>query len=112
MIANQIIEIFTNVVKEQDYLFDDVSISEIKVLQEQLKKVGDQSSEQIAKVIRQWYINYPTVRDAVFKAETATRAKINPKTTKPESQEETKENQIRILEKELEKLKNKLHPQK
>lgn len=108
MEANQLIEVFTNVVKEQDYLFANVSRSEIELLQHQLKEARDHSpepSEQIFEILCQWCKKYPDILDAVFESES--RGKIKPKTTKPESQEEIQENQTRILEEELEKLKNK-----
>lgn len=109
MEANQLIEVFTNVVKEQDYLFANVSRNEIEVLQKQFKETRHKSAEQIFEVIRNWCINYPDILDAVFESES--RAQIKPKTTKPESQEDTLDNQTRILEKELEKLKEKPRPQ-
>lgn len=99
---------FINVIKEQDYVFANVSKQDIEQLQKQLREVRQEPSETIFKVIRKWYFKYPDVRDAVVKAEfDVARAKIKPTTTKPESQEGTKENQTRILEEELEKLKRK-----
>jgi predicted patatin/cPLA2 family phospholipase len=104
--AENLITAFTTVVREQDYIFSQEAIADIPTLQKILQESHNQTLEEIADKILQWYRKYKDIRDAVFQEESSFRG-IKAQPSKPESQEEIKENQIRILEKELEKLKNK-----
>ncbi|HEY9710208.1 MAG TPA: hypothetical protein V6D48_18515, partial [Oculatellaceae cyanobacterium] len=101
MEADNIIEAFTQVVKEQDYVFSPDAITDIPKLQQNLSAIENLTSEAIAEVLRQWYINHESVRDAILVEE---REIKKVEKTKPQSQEKTLENRYWILEEELQKL--------
>jgi hypothetical protein len=106
MEANQIIQAFTEVVKNQDYVFSDVSLDAITELQKTIAGIETEPPEVVAEAIRQWYLDYDyeDVRDAVLLEE---REIVCFPRTKPENEENTLENRYRLLQEELEKLKEK-----
>ena len=55
----------------------------------------------------QWYLDYEDVRDAVFLEE---REIVRVPRTQPEKEEDTLQNRYRVLQEELEKLKEKKTP--
>ena len=107
MEANQIIQAFTQVVRNQDFVFSDDAIATIPKLQETIANIETQPPEVVAEAIRQWYLDYEDVRDAVLLEE---REIDKVRKTKPENQENTVENRYRVLQDELEKLKEKKTP--
>jgi predicted XRE-type DNA-binding protein len=101
MEPDNIIEAFTQVVREQDYVFSDDAIADLPTLQKNLAAIENLTSEAIAEVIRQWYKNHKSVIDAMLVEE---REISKVAKTKPQSQENTLENRYRILEEEVQKL--------
>ena len=96
--SNQIIQGFTEVVRNQDYVFSDVSLDAITELQKTIAGIETEPPEVVAEAIRQWYFEHEDVRDAVwFEVEEIVR-------TKRENEENTVQNP---LQEELEKLKEK-----
>jgi hypothetical protein len=96
--ANQIIQGFTEVVRNQDYVFSDVSLDAITELQKTIAGIETEPPEVVAEAIREWYLEHEDVRDAVwFEVEEIVR-------TKRENEENTVQNP---LQEELEKLKEK-----
>jgi len=104
--ANQIIQAFTEVVRNQDYVFSDVSIDAITELQKTIAGVETEPTEVVAEAIRQWYLEHEDVRDAVLLEEREKEIEEISRVpkTKPEN---TVENRYRLLQEELEKLKEK-----
>ncbi|MEI6370356.1 MAG: hypothetical protein WCO49_11700 [Nostocales cyanobacterium ELA608] len=109
MEANQIIQVFTEVVKNQDYVFSDVSLDAITELQKTIAGIETEPPEVVAEAIRQWYLDYEKVRNAVFLEEREREIGRVPR-TKPENEENTVENRYRLLQKDVEKLKEKKTP--
>ena len=109
MEANQIIQAFTEVVKNQDYVFSDVSLDAITELQKTIAGIETEPPEVVAEAIRQWYLDYEKVRNAVFLEEREREIGRVPR-TKPENEENTVENRYRLLQEEVEKLKEKKTP--
>ena len=107
MEANQIIQAFTEVVRNQDYVFSDVSLDAITELQKTIAGIETEPPEVVAEAIRQWYLEHEDVRDAVLLEE---REIVCFPRTKPENEENTLENRYRPLQEELEKLKEKKTP--
>ncbi|MBO1062928.1 MAG: hypothetical protein HEQ14_18885 [Aphanizomenon flos-aquae CP01] len=107
MEANQIIQAFTEVVRTQDYVFSDVSLDAITELQKTIAGIETEPPEVVAEAIRQWYLDYEKVRNAVFLEE---REIVRVPRTKPENEENTVENRYRLLQKDVEKLKEKKTP--
>ena len=104
MEANQIIQAFTEVVRNQDYVFSDVALDAITELQKTIAGIETEPPEVVAEAIRQWYLDYEKVRNAVFLEE------MEIVRTKRENEENTVENRYRLLQEELEKLKEKKTP--
>ena len=109
MEANQIIQAFTEVVRNQDYVFSDAAIAAIPELQKTIAGIETEPPEVVAEAIRQWYLDYEKVRNAVFLEEREREIGRVPR-TKPENEENTLENRYRLLQEELEKLKEKKTP--
>ena len=109
MEANQIIQAFTEVVRNQDYVFSDAAIAAIPELQKTIAGIETEPPEVVAEAIRQWYLDYEKVRNAVFLEEREMEIGRVPR-TKPENEENTLENRYRLLQEELEKLKEKKTP--
>lgn len=109
MEANQIIQVFTEVVRNQDYVFSDVSLDAITELQKTIAGIETEPPEVVAEAIRQWYLDYEKVRNAVFLEEREREIGRVPR-TKPENEENTVENRYRLLQEEVEKLKEKKTP--
>ena len=109
MEANQIIQAFTEVVRKQDYVFSDVSLAAITELQKTIAGIETKPPEVVAEAIRQWYLEHEDVRDAVLLEEREREIGRVPR-TKPENEENTLENRYRLLQEELEKLKEKKTP--
>ena len=107
MEANQIIQAFTEVVRNQDYVFSNAAVAAIPELQKTIAGIETEPPEVVAEAIRQWYLDYEDVRDAVFSEE---REIVRVPRTKPEDQENTVENRYQVLQEELEKLKEKKTP--
>ncbi|MBE9054615.1 hypothetical protein [Sphaerospermopsis sp. LEGE 08334] len=105
MEANQIIQAFTEVVRNQDYFFCDAAVAAIPQLQKTIAEIETQPPEIVAEAIRQWYLDYEDVRDAVLLAEEREIEKVGK--TKPENQENTVENRYQVLQDELKTLKEK-----
>jgi hypothetical protein len=101
--ANQIIQAFTEVVKNQDYVFSDVSLDAITELQKTIAGIETEPPEVVAEAIREWFLDYEDVRNAVWLEEREREIGRVPR-TKPEN---TLENLYRPLQEELEKLKEK-----
>lgn len=101
MEANTIIEAFIQVVEEQDYVLSPDAIADIPKLQQNLSAIDNLTPEAIAEVLRQWYINHESVRDAILVEE---REISKVAKSKPQSQENTLENRYRILQDELQKV--------
>jgi hypothetical protein len=104
--ANQIIQAFTEVVRNQDYVFSDAAIAAITELQKTIAGIETEPPEVVAEAIRQWYLDYDyeDVRDAVL-LERGEIVRV-PRT----NEENTVENRYRLLQEELEKLKEKKTP--
>ena len=109
MEANQIIQAFIEVVRNQDYVFSDVSLDAITELQKTIAGIETEPPEVVAEAIRQWYLDYEKVRNAVFLEEREREIGRVPR-TKPENEENTVENRYRLLQKDVEKLKEKKTP--
>ncbi|MTJ30091.1 hypothetical protein [Aphanizomenon sp. UHCC 0183] len=109
MEANQIIQAFTEVVRNQDYVFSDVSLDAITELQKTIAGIETEPPEVVAEAIRQWYLDYEKVRNAVFLEEREREIGRVPR-TKPENEENTVENRYRLLQEDVEKLKEKKTP--
>jgi hypothetical protein len=109
MEANQIIQAFTEVVRTQDYVFSDAAIAAITELQKTIAGIETEPPEVVAEAIRQWYLDYEKVRNAVFLEEREREIGRVPR-TKPENEENTVENRYRLLQEEVEKLKEKKTP--
>ena len=114
--ANQDIEAFTEVVRNQDYVFSDVSLDAITELQKTIAGIETEPLEVVAEAIRQWYLDYEKVRDAVFLEFLENYEKVRDavfleflemRFVKPEKEENTVENRYQPLQEELEKLKEK-----
>jgi nucleotidyltransferase/DNA polymerase involved in DNA repair len=105
MEPDKIIEAFTQVVREQDYVFSDNAIADLPMLQKNLAALKENlNSQVIAEVIRQWYKNHKSVIDAMLVEEREIRKVAK---TKPQSQENTLENRYRVLQEEVQKLQEK-----
>ena len=104
--ANQDIEAFTEVVRNQDYVFSDAAIAAIPELQKTIAGIETEPLEVVAEAIRQWYLDYEDVRDAVF------LEFLEMRFVKPNDNENTVENRYRPLQEEVEKLKEKRHQSK
>jgi hypothetical protein len=104
MEANQIIQAFTEVVRNQDYVFSDVSLDAITELQKTIAGIETEPPEVVAEAIRQWYLEHEDVRDAVLLEE---REIVRVPRT---NEENTVENRYRPLQEEVEKLKEKKTP--
>ena len=104
--ANQDIEAFTEVVRNQDYVFSKVPLEAIIALQKTIAGIETKPPEVVAEAIRQWYLDYEDVRDAVVLEIYGVRV---PR-TKPENKENTVENRYQPLQEELKKLKEKKTP--
>lgn len=102
MEPDKIIEAFTQVVREQDYVFDDAATADLPTLQKNLAAIENLTSEAIAETIRQWYINHESVRDAISNNKSREISKVAK--SKPQSQENSLENRYRVLEEEVQKL--------
>jgi len=109
MEANQIIQAFTEVVRNQDYVFSDVSLDAITELQKTIAGIETEPSEVVAEAIREWYLDYEKVRNAVWLEKREMEIGRVPR-TKPEKEENTVENRYRLLQKDVEKLKEKKTP--
>jgi hypothetical protein len=105
--ANQIIQAFTEVVRNQDYVFSDAAIAAIPELQKTIAGIETEPPEVVAEAARQWFLDYEKVRNAVWLEE---REIVCFPRTKPENEENTLENRYRLLQEELEKLKEKKTP--
>ncbi len=102
MEPDNIIEAFTQVVREQDYVFYDDAIADLPMLQKNLAALKENlNSQVIAEVIRQWYKNHKSVIDAMLVEEREIRKVAK---TKPQSQENTLENRYRVLQEEVQNL--------
>ncbi|MBE9005234.1 hypothetical protein IQ259_09300 [Fortiea sp. LEGE XX443] len=101
MEPDKLIQAFTQVVRNQDYVFSPEAITAIPELQQELTQLETQTPNIFAEAIRQWYLDYEDVRDAVLIEEREIE-KISK--TKPETQENTQENRYRVLQDELQKL--------
>ena len=104
--ANQIIQAFIEVVRNQDYVFSDAAIAAIPELQKTIAGIETEPLEVVAEAIRQWYLDYEDVRDAVF------LEFLEMRFVKPNDNENTVENRYRPLQEEVEKLKEKRHQSK
>ena len=106
MEANQDIEAFTEVVRNQDYVFSKVPLNAITELQKTIASIETEPPEVVAEAIRQWHLEHEDVRDAVCLEIYGVRV---PR-TKPENEENTVKNRYQPLQEELEKLKEKKTP--
>jgi hypothetical protein len=104
MEANQIIQAFTEVVRNQDYVFSDVSLDAITELQKTIAGIETEPPEVVAEAARQWFLDYEKVRNAVWLEER--EIVCFPRT----NEENTLENRYRLLQEEVEKLKEKKTP--
>ncbi|MCC5626829.1 hypothetical protein LC613_00930 [Nostoc sphaeroides CHAB 2801] len=104
MEADKLIQAFTEVVRNQDYVFSPEAIATIPGLQKTIAEFETQSPQEVAEAIRNWYINHEDVRDAVLLEE---REIDKVSKTKPEAQENTQVNRYRVLQDELQKLQDK-----
>ena len=102
--ANQIIQAFIEVVRNQDYVFSDVSLDAITELQKTIAGIETEPPEVVAEAIRQWYLDYEDVRDAVVLEIYGERRFVK------NDNENTVENRYQPLQEELEKLKEKKTP--
>jgi response regulator RpfG family c-di-GMP phosphodiesterase len=102
MEANQIIQAFTEVVRNQDYVFS--PFNSPLLVSKIIAGIETEPSEVVAEAIRQWYLEHEDVRDAVLLEE---REIVRVPRTKPENEENTLENRYQLLQEELEKLKEK-----
>jgi hypothetical protein len=104
--ANQIIQAFTEVVRNQDYVFSDVSLDAITELQKTIAGIETKPPEVVAVAIREWYLDYEKVRNAVWLEERENEISRVPRT----NEENTVENCYRLLQEEVKKLKEKKTP--
>jgi predicted RND superfamily exporter protein len=104
MNPDELIAAFLNVIQEQDYVFNEKAIQDIPSLQEKLAALDNLSSESLAEVIRQWYLNHESVRDALLVTD---REISKVKKANPAIQENTIENRYRIIKDELKKVADK-----
>ena len=102
--ANQDIEAFTEVVRNQDYVFSKVPLDAITTLQKTIASIETEPPEIVIEAARKWYLDYEDVRDAVF------LEFLEMRFVKPNNNENTVENRYQPLQKELEKLKEKKTP--
>lgn len=103
MQPDELINKFIKVIQEQDYLFtSEIIQKDIPSLQKNLKVLENENldPESLAEAIRQWYINHPSVRDAILINE---REISKVKKSNPAFGETTLQNQYRIIQDELEK---------
>ncbi|HAG81243.1 MAG TPA: hypothetical protein DCL61_08730 [Cyanobacteria bacterium UBA12227] len=98
---DKIIEAFIQVVEKPDNVFSAEAIADIPTLQQNLSAIQTLTSDAIAEVLCQWYINHENVRDAILMQG---REITKVQKTKPQSQEKTLENRYRLLQEELKKL--------
>lgn len=101
MDAHKIIDNFINVVREQDFIFDDVVINNIPTLQKNLTSIEPKTVESVCEVIKNWFRSHESVRDAVLNEE---REIGKVKKYSQANQENILENYCRILDEELKKL--------
>ncbi|WP_375505433.1 hypothetical protein [uncultured Nostoc sp.] len=101
MEADKLIQAFTQVVRNQDYVFSSEAITAIPELQKELAELEAQPPDLFSEAIRHWYIEYEDVRDAVLIEE---REIEKVSKTKPEIQENTQENRYRVVQDEIQKL--------
>lgn len=102
MKPDNIIEAFIQVVKEQDYVFSEDAIAHLPTLQKNLAALEKNlTSQTFVEVLRQWYINHESVRDAILIEE---REISNVAKRKPQSQENTLQNSYRVVQEEVQKL--------
>jgi hypothetical protein len=104
MDADQLIQAFTQVVRNQDYVFSSEAIKAIPELQDKLAKIETQPPDLFVAVIREWYLNYEDVRDAVLIKDREIE-KVGK--SKPKIPENTQENRYRVVQEELQKLSDK-----
>ncbi|MFB2770906.1 hypothetical protein ACE1AT_16675 [Pelatocladus sp. BLCC-F211] len=104
MEPDKLIQAFTQVVEEQDYVFDHVAIEDISSLRKTLADLNQHTTESFAEAIRLWYINHESVRDAVLITE---REITKVEKTNPVTQEITLTNQYRVIDEGLQKLEDK-----
>ena len=102
MEANQIIQAFTEVVRNQDYVFS--PFNSPLLVSKIIAGIETEPSEVVAEAIRQWYLEHEDVRDAVLLEE---REIVRVPRT---NEENTVENRYRPLQEEVEKLKEKKTP--
>jgi hypothetical protein len=102
--ANQDIEAFTEVVRNQDYVFSKVPLDAIIALQKTIAGIETEPPEVVIEAARKWYLDYEDVRDAVF------LEFLEMRFVKPNNNENTVENRYQPLQEELEKLKEKKTP--
>lgn len=107
MESDKIIQAFTQVVREQDFVFSPEAIATIPELQQTLAELETQPPEVVEEALRKWFIEYKNVRDAVLIEE---REIEKVRKTKPTALENTIENRYRVLQEELQKLKDKKTP--
>jgi hypothetical protein len=101
MEADQLIQAFTEVVRKQDYVFAQADIPKV---QAKIAELETEPPNIVAETIRQWYLDYEDVRDAVL---IAAREIDRISKTQPHLQENTQENRYRVLQEELQKLQDK-----
>ncbi|MBD2250353.1 hypothetical protein [Nostoc parmelioides] len=101
MEPDKLIQAFTQVVRNQDYVFSPEAIVAIPELLNKLAQLETQPPDLFAEAIRQWYLDYEDVRDAVLIEE---REIEKVSKSKPEIQENTQENRYRVVQDELKKL--------
>lgn len=101
MKPDELIAAFINAIQEQEYVFNEKAIQDIPSLQQKLAALDNLSSESLSEVIRKWYLNHESVRDAVLVTE---REIAKVKKANPATQENTIENRYRIIQDELKKL--------
>jgi hypothetical protein len=78
-------------------------------LQKTIAGIETEPPEVVAEAIRQWYLDYEKVRNAVWLEEREREIGRVPR-TKPENEENTLENRYRLLQEDVEKLKEKKTP--
>ncbi|MFK0735584.1 MAG: hypothetical protein HEQ35_07445 [Gloeotrichia echinulata IR180] len=101
MEADQLIQAFTEVVRNQYYVFAQADIPKV---QAKIAELETELPNIVAETIRQWYLDYEDVRDAVL---IAAREIDRVSKTQPQAQENTQENRYRVLQEELQKLQDK-----
>ena len=102
--ANQDIEAFTEVVRNQDYVFSKVPLETITTLQKTIASIETEPPEVVIEAARKWYLDYEDVRNAVF------LEFLEMRFVKPNNNENTVENRYQPLQEELKKLKEKKTP--